>query len=189
MLEILHITQTSDTFNVKCRQCNSVWNSWLIDSLVTSKKKKTSVILVTMLENLAWILIIVKNMKNITNLFNKNSCINSEARAILLLVSRLSTIKTQLWWDKLSTHMAWQKTAITSPTVFPWWFHTPHTFITMNICSTILSRNSIAKWYFNGIHTFSKAFLWFCICHWPWHPFTADKDLFFQNLSHSIQRN
>lgn len=60
MLEILHITQTSDTFNVKCRQCNSVWNSWLVDSLVTSKKKKKpSVILVTMLENLACILIIV----------------------------------------------------------------------------------------------------------------------------------
>jgi hypothetical protein len=75
-------------------------------------------------------------------------------------VSKLSAIKTQLWWNKLSTHMVWQTTAVTSHTMLPWWFHTPHTFITMNICSTILSRNSkynmSGKLYSSGIHIFSK---------------------------------
>lgn len=78
---------------------------------------------------------------NSTNL-DVNSSITAGTRAVSLFMSRLSTIETQLRRNKLSTHMTWQATALTSCTVFPWWFHTPDTFITVNICSTILKRKS-----------------------------------------------
>lgn len=78
---------------------------------------------------------------NSTNL-DVNSSITAGTRAVSLFMSRLSTIETQLRRNKLSTHMTWQATALTSCTVFPWWFHKPDTFITVNICSTILNRKS-----------------------------------------------
>lgn len=96
-------------------------------------------------------------------------------------MSRLSTIETQLRRNKLSTHMTWQATALTSCTVFPWWFHTLHTFITVNICLTILNRKSqhITQLEMchpvQNSHNFHMHSSQFCIYmhHWPSCSFIA----------------
>jgi hypothetical protein len=122
-------------------------------------------------------------MKIITNLLDRNRSIRAETMAVSLFMSRLSTIKTQLRWNKLSTHMTWQTAAVTSHTMLPWWFHTPHTFITMNVCTSILSKKSkhdkIGKFSI-GVHIFSKHILCSCVqglLNWPWNSFTADTNL------------